>query len=30
MNMVGTFRAITMARSAIVDKNASILNLVGH
>ena len=30
MHMVGTFRAVTMARSALVDKNASILNLVGH
>lgn len=30
MHMVGTFRAVTMARSAIVDKNASILYLVGH
>ena len=30
MHMVGTFQAVTMARSATVDKNASILYLVGH
>lgn len=30
MHMVGTFQAVTMARSAIVDKNASILYLVDH
>ena len=28
--IVGMFRAVTMAGSAIVDKNASILYLVGH
>jgi len=30
MHMVSTFWAVTMARSVIVDKNASILYLVGH
>ena len=30
MHMVGSFQAVTMARSAIEDKNASILYLVDH